>query len=359
MLNHELAQLIFKRRPRAHDCRVEVIKEHEDKRNWEAWLLSHGVTATCRSVDDMHYKEIVDPLERKPDKLLFTVGIRGSLDGDFIYPRGLAVTQDGDIVVADTGNHRIQVLSNFGVFKKKFGVKGTKDGQFDEPTGVTELPNGDFAVADKNNKRVQVFSDTYQYKYQFPTCDKPCCIASDRQFNIVVSTINRTVEVYRRGGKLLHNFPVGGRGGGQCGYQICVNEKDEVIVCDPVECLVKFYTYSGKLLYKFRPISNSEGLSVIPSGICRTPIDQIIVTDTLNHTVNLYTERGVLLQQLLCPTDDAGSMQTCALGPEGHMIVTEYSIVGQHCVKIFRYRSCQCHATRPGSSKRRTPTTPV
>jgi len=39
-----------------------MIKDHEDKRDWEAWLLSHGMSATCRSVDDMHYKEI----EEKP-----------------------------------------------------------------------------------------------------------------------------------------------------------------------------------------------------------------------------------------------------------------------------------------------------
>lgn len=358
-LNHELAQVIFKRRPTAHDCRVDVIKEHEEKGDWEAWLLSHGLSATCRSVDDMHFKEIEDPLKKKPDKLLTTVGLRGSIDGDFIYPRGMTVNLDGEIIVADSGNNRIQVLSNFGVFKKKFGTKGKGEGQFDEPTGVAEMPNGDIAVADKNNQRVQVFSDTYQYKYQFPTCKKPYCIASDRHFNLIVSTLERTIEVYRRGGKLLHKFSLGGRSLGPCGFQICVNDKEEVIVSDPVESCVKFFTYAGKLLYKFQPRSNAEGLAIIPSGICRTPLDQYIVADSLNHTVNLYTERGVLLQQLLCPTDDAGCVQTCALGPEGHLIVSEFSIIGQHCLKIFRYRSCTCHKSRPGSSKRRTPTSPV
>lgn len=295
----------------------------------------------------------------RPDKLLTKVGIRGSLDGDFNYPRGLTINLDGQILVADSGNHRIQIMSDFGMFNNKFGVKGTGNGQFDEPTGVTELPNGDIAVADNNNKRVQVFSDTFEFKYLFPTCQKPYCIASDREFNIIVSTVGKTVEVYRRGGKLLHKFPVGGRGRSPCGFQICVNEKDEVIVCDPVECCIKFFTYTGKLLYKFQPTSSAEGLAMIPISVCHTPLDQIIVADTLNHTVNLYTERGVLLKQLISPTDDAGTIQACALGPEGHMIVSEFSIVGQHCLKIFRYRSCTCHATRPGSSKRRTPTTPM
>ncbi|KAL4232646.1 hypothetical protein ACF0H5_007335 [Mactra antiquata] len=330
-----------------------------DKQDWETWLLSHGLNATCRSVDDMHYKEYVDPLKKKPDKLLMTVGMRGSIDGDFIYPRGMFVNLDGNIIVADTGNHRVQLLTNFGVFKKKFGTKGSGKGEFNEPTGVTELPNGDIAVADKNNQRVQVFSDSCKFKYEFKTKQKPYGITSDRQYNIVVSTVDKSIEVYERGGKIMHKFHVEGKGRGCIGLQICANDKEEVIVCDPTDSFVKFYTYAGKMLYRFQPNSNGEGLAFIPSAICRTPLDQIVVADSLNHTVNLYTERGVLLQQLLCPTDDAGCIQTCALGPEGHLICSEFSILGQHCVKIFRYRSCACHATRPGSSKRRTPTTPI
>lgn len=293
----------------------------------------------------------------RPDKLITCVGLRGSADADFIYPRGVRTTVEGDILIADTGNNRIQILTNFGVFKKKFGGKGSGDGQFDEPTGVCELPNGDLAVADKNNNRIQVFDDRCQFKYKFDTKIKPYSVASDRKFNIVVGTTGRTVEVYRRTGSLLHSFSLGGRKSpAGTGFHIDVNNKEEVIVSDSMENLVKFYKYSGQLLYKFMPLSNSEGLAVMAGGVCVTPTDQIVVADSLNHTVNLYTERGVLLQQLLCPTDNVGTVQACALGPEGHILLTEYSIMGEHCLKIFRYRPCVCHASRPGSSKRRTPT---
>jgi len=74
---------------------------------------------------------------------------------------------------------------------------------------------------------------------------------------------------------------------------------------------------------------------VLTDGVCFTPTDQVVVADALNHTVNLYTERGILLQQLLCPTDNVGTVQTCTLGPEGHLIITEYSIMGEHCMKIL------------------------
>lgn len=340
-----------------------MLREHTMNTDWEAMVLSQGLNATCRSVDGLHYKEVEDrsksPSQKSPDKLIIEVGMRGKANGDFCYPRGMTVNMDGSILVADSGNHRVQIFSPFGVFIKKFGTHGKGDGQFNEPTGIVEMPNGDLAVADKNNKRVQVFSPEYKYKFQFETVQNPLCITCDSHYNIVVSTTAQTVEIYRRGGKLLNSFSLDTRRRARCGFQICVNEKEEVVVCDPASGSIKFFTYTGKQLYKFEPTSNSEGLSVVPSGICRTPIDQYLVADALNHTVNLYTERGVLLKQIVCPTDDAGTVQTCALGPEGHLVVTEFSVMGTHCLKIFRYRPCPCHKNRPGSSKRRTPTTPI
>ena len=96
------------------------------------------------------------PFRTSPDKLLYQVGMRGSAKGDFDYPRGICATLDCDIVVADCGNHRVQVLNQFGVYKTSFGNHGSGEGEFDEPTDVAELPNGDLVVADRRNKRVQV-----------------------------------------------------------------------------------------------------------------------------------------------------------------------------------------------------------
>ncbi|XP_069126937.1 tripartite motif-containing protein 2-like [Argopecten irradians] len=349
---------IFGRRPRSHDCRMDTMKDLTEKKDWEAWMFSHGLGQVYRSVNYLHNqeKEVTPQGTAAPDKLLFNIGMKGRGDGDFHYPRGLSVTLDGEILVADTMNHRIQIFNQYGIFIKKIGTKGNGEGQFDQPTDVTELPNGDLAVADKKNKRVQIFSQRRQFKYMFPTGDEPFSIASDKDYNIIVSTIRRSIEVYRRGGKLVHAFSVGGSARDKIGCHICVNTKEEVIVCDAVNNSVKYFTYGGKPLYKFSPISTGEGLSMLPSGICINMLGEVIIGDALNHTVNLYSERGVLLKQLVGPSDEAGAVQTCAIGPEGHLMVTEFSVSGPHSLKIFRYKQCYCHLTRPGSSKRRTPT---
>ena len=70
----------------------------------------------------------------------------------------------------------------------------------------------------------------------------------------------------------------------------------------------------------------------------------------------MFTEKGIFIKQLVGPTDGCGAVQQCAPGPEGHLITTECSTNNIHCLKIYRYKPCECHRYRPGSSKR--PETP-
>ena len=64
---------------------------------------------------------------------------------------------DGLIYVVDRGNHRIQVFSPDGLFLEKFGSGGSGDGQFFFPFGVAIHDNGQLVVADTTNNRLQVF----------------------------------------------------------------------------------------------------------------------------------------------------------------------------------------------------------
>lgn len=48
----------------------------------------------------------------------------------YLINRGVAVDDQGYIVVADSGNNRIQVFTAEGVFVKVFGCWGSGDGEF-------------------------------------------------------------------------------------------------------------------------------------------------------------------------------------------------------------------------------------
>ena len=45
----------------------------------------------------------------------------------------MTVDDEGNIIVADSRNHRIQIFSSSGTFVKKFGEKGTRPGEIDTP----------------------------------------------------------------------------------------------------------------------------------------------------------------------------------------------------------------------------------
>ena len=65
--------------------------------------------------------------------------------------------------MADLGNHRIQVFSSSGTFLRMWGSRGSGDGQFFDPHGIAVDDAGRVYVTDAGNNRVQVFSSTGEF----------------------------------------------------------------------------------------------------------------------------------------------------------------------------------------------------
>ena len=88
-------------------------------------------------------------------------GGQGSGDGEFMFPIGIACNKNGDIYVADTGNHRIVRLFDTGKemkFIRNLGNKGNEKGNFVGPRYVDIDSAGNLYVSDTGNNRIQIFS---------------------------------------------------------------------------------------------------------------------------------------------------------------------------------------------------------
>jgi DNA-binding beta-propeller fold protein YncE len=85
---------------------------------------------------------------------LYTIGRFGTGDGEFIRPQSIVI--DGDtLYVADACNHRICVFKTNGAFVRNMGGPGTDPGQFRFPYGMDLDAEGNLVVCEFGNNRVQ------------------------------------------------------------------------------------------------------------------------------------------------------------------------------------------------------------
>ena len=84
-------------------------------------------------------------------------GSGGHGEGELQSPSGVAFDDRGDVFVVDSDNHRVQVFSPSGKYKRRFGQKGTKAGQLLQPSGVF-IDGKDVFIAERQNHRVSVFT---------------------------------------------------------------------------------------------------------------------------------------------------------------------------------------------------------
>ncbi|CAM5213972.1 Virginiamycin B lyase [Lysinibacillus sphaericus] len=135
-------------------------------------------------------------------RLIKQWGSEGTGNGQFKYPRGIAIDDTGNVYVADSVNNRIQKFTADGTYIAQFGQMGYpadialdkagnmyitdtfsnrvkklgSDGtdlsygwknKFSLPEGIAVDPNGNIYVADKNNWRIQKFTSDGEYLAQW------------------------------------------------------------------------------------------------------------------------------------------------------------------------------------------------
>ena len=107
----------------------------------------------------------IDPETKSVTKLAGEAGVSGDADGKdarFNGPVGVAVGEDGSIFVADTYNDRIRLISPDGQVRTIAGGSdpGFADGtgaeaRFDTPCGIAVAKDGTLIVADTGNHRIR------------------------------------------------------------------------------------------------------------------------------------------------------------------------------------------------------------
>ena len=123
------------------------------------------------AVDEGGYVFIADTGNNRirqidPDGVITTLaggedgGEGSAMEGQFAAPRDVAVDSDGNLYVADTGNHQIQVIDDTGMVTRVAGIEGLGDGgpateaRLLEPAGLA-LVDGTIYITDTGNNRIR------------------------------------------------------------------------------------------------------------------------------------------------------------------------------------------------------------
>ena len=237
---------------------------------------------------------ILKPFQVKP---VLSFGKEGSGDGMFNYPRGVAVSDGDEIVVADCNNHRVQVFDSNGTFLRFFGREGKNAGEFNCPVGVAINKDRNIFVADTNNRRIQIFSWEGRHLGSFggeESLDSqlitPWGLSLDRTGNIIVTDISsQLITIFTPDGRFV--MKIGGQGSFNWPAH-CVQYGEYFIVSDSDEHCIKVFNREGHFQYKFGKKGEGDGEFFLPRFLSVTQSKHLLVCDDGNHRIQVFQLDG-------------------------------------------------------------------
>ena len=223
-----------------------------------------------------------------PPEFVREWGSLGSGDGQFAGAHGIEVDADGNVYVADTGNHRIQKFTSEGVFIMTWGSLGSGPGQFNHPHGIGIDPMGNVYVAETSNNRVQKFmSDgTFitmwgsfgdgdgQFRHNHG-------LAVDSNGNVYVTDRDQNrVQKFTNDGVFVMAWGTTGTGDGQFERTtgVAVDGDDNVFVGDTSPRIQKF-TSDGVFITSWGSSGNGGGQFDYPRGLATDDMGNLYVAD--------------------------------------------------------------------------------
>jgi len=226
-------------------------------------------------------------------------GNYGNIDGgQFFHLESLSVDNEGNVYVTDSGNARIQKFTSDGQFLETWGVRGTDNGEFEYPTGIATYESNVYVV-DREQHRIQVFDSTGKFLQSWGEFGSehgeffyPHGIAiSNDGVVYVADTKNYRIQQFTTDGEFLSSFGIYGPGDGRLRTPVDVAlGENYVYVADPGNYKIEKYTFEGISVASFD--YSFGGYSVRPNGLIVDPDGNIYFTDSYKHRISKIAPEG-------------------------------------------------------------------
>lgn len=290
------------------------------------FLLILPAVATGQTDDDTYRFERMWPVFQQP--------------WYFMMPTDVAIGGDGNVYVADKGNHRIVKMSPDGRFLTSWGglgfdadgniADGEDPGRFKRPDAMAFDSQGNLYVADVY-QRIQKFTADGAFATRYtldPAYDYIIGMAGDDRGNVYLldprailvlppdaeETDVDAITVWAAGGTAAGVSEFGG---------IAVDEQDNVYATDVYNERVLKFSPDGVLLATFS--GGDDGLGA-PHGLAVAPSGDIYVAGTADDRIRVLNATGELIHAWGETGQGSGEFHTpeeIAVGSDGRVYVAD------------------------------------
>ena len=204
--------------------------------------------------------------------------------------------------VPDTPPPKLTKLPE-GVSNMFDGGRGTGKGQFDSPTGIAVDRSGNLLIADTGNGRIEKFSPTGSFITSMGLFEAPNGIAVDHGGNIYVAEIGskHSVQKLDPEGKFLAEWK-GPDPGFYGPRRIAIGPDESVYVVDQGRTRIVKFRSDGQVLTSWGSKGNGDGQFDDPTSVAvDTTNNKVYVADPINRRIQVFDSDGKFLTKWFIP----------------------------------------------------------
>ena len=210
-------------------------------------------------------------------------------------PHGIALHRD-NIYVTDCGSDRvfhfkmeqqIRLVATFG------SGRGSSDEQLYTPRGLTVSTDGDVFVADCDNNRIKILDESLRFKRHVThqSMKQPQDVKLSRDEMFVLCESSPCILVFSHAGEMTRSLVTRGYGM-QVSYAefFCLDAQQNLIISDFGADNVKIFSKDGILLHTIGQEGQRRGLIYHPTGIALTKsLNLVIVSSNDNFGLQIFS----------------------------------------------------------------------